>query len=102
MVYFEHTFKDGTGIRIVDVPDEDLNLEIPTIQFRISPDGQKVRILKAILYDSDTKEFLFDEMLDGLLQKRLKEEGKRCMKCGKYFLPHSPSQKQCVDCREAE
>jgi len=99
MTYLEHVFKNGTGIRIADVPYPELEREVPTIQFRISLQGQKTRLLKCILFDKDTGEDLFQELLDNLLQVKLKEIGSKCEKCGKYFLQRSPAQKQCEDCK---
>ncbi|KKN19305.1 hypothetical protein LCGC14_0947040 [marine sediment metagenome] len=99
MVYLEHSFTDGTGIRIVDVPYPELKREVPTIQYRISRQGEKVRILKCMLFDKETGEDLFAELLENLLQVKLKEIGHQCEKCEKYFLPNSPAQRQCGDCK---
>ena len=104
MIYFEHMNEDKTGIRVVDIPDEVLKLEVPTIQIRYhitNAEGQKkAKIISFQLYDPDTKEDLFDELLDGLMKRRIKEQGKDCENCGKGFIPHSPAQKFCDACKE--
>lgn len=99
-VYFEHNFQDGTGIRIADVPDESIKKEVPTIQFRVSSQGMKKKVLSCPLYDKDEDRGLFDELCDRLLQAKIKEVGKQCEKCESYFLPSSPNQRICTDCRE--
>ena len=99
MVYFEYAFSDGTGIRIVDVPHPDLKREVVEVQFRVSVQGQKTRLAKCPLFDKDKKEDLFPQFLDTLLQIKIKEIGKQCPKCEKWFLPSSPNQKQCLDCK---
>lgn len=98
-VYLEHVFKNGTGIRIVDIPYPELEREVPTIQYRISLQGQKTRVLQCVLFDKDTKEDLFAELLENLLQVKLKEIGSKCEKCDQYFLPNSPAQRQCHVCK---
>ncbi len=100
MLYFEHVLDDGTAIRIVDIPDEALNLEVPTVQIRITKQGQKPRIVSFQLYDPDKKELLFDKLVDGVLQKRIEENGIDCENCGTAFIPHSNAQKFCDKCKE--
>lgn len=102
MVYFEHHFQDGTGVRIVDVPHEDLKREVVEIQFRVSVQGKPPRLAKCPLFDKDEGKDLFPEFLDNLLQLKIKEVGKQCDKCERYFLPSSPNQKLCLDCKESK
>ena len=99
-VHFEHNFADGTGIRIVDVPDETIKRQVVEIQFRVSAQGQKPRLAKCPLYDKDTQTDLFPELLDAILQSKIKEIGRKCEKCGENFLPSSPRQLQCFDCKD--
>jgi hypothetical protein len=98
LVYFEYDFQDGTGIRIADVPDESIKKEVPTIQFRISGQGMKKRILSCPLYDMKADKELFPLLVDGLLQEKIKEVGHKCIDCQQYYLPSSPNQKRCTDC----
>lgn len=102
MVYFEYAFADGTGIRIVDVSDETLKREVVEVQFRVSVQGQKPRLAKCPLFDKDLNIDLYPKLVDALLQEKIKEIGKQCEKCERYFLPSSPNQKQCLDCKETE
>jgi methionyl-tRNA synthetase len=100
MEYFAHTFKDTTGFRLVDVPNETLEREVPQMQVRVANDKGKVRLVKFDLYDPDTGEYLFDRLLEGMMQPFLLEHGKRCEMCEMLYLQTSPSQKLCPDCRE--
>lgn len=101
MLYFEYNFEDGTGVRIVTVPHEDIKREVVEIQFRVSVQGKKPRIAKCPLFDKDKKLDLFPVVVDALLQDKIKEIGKQCQKCEKYYLPISPAQKICKDCHDA-
>jgi hypothetical protein len=98
VVYFEHNFQDGTGIRLADVPDESLKKEVPTFQFRISAQGMKSRVISCPLYDKDEELELFPLLVEGLLQEKIKEIGHQCIDCKRYYLPSSPNQKRCSDC----
>lgn len=100
MVYFEHIFKDGTAIRIVDIPDTSLEREVPTLELRVSTGPKSFRKLPVPLYDYDTKEDLFEELVEGLLKQKIKEIGKECENCAESFLPNSPAQKCCPACIE--
>lgn len=104
MVYFEHVFKDGTGVRLADVPYEHLKREIPTLSFRITRQGQKPKVVKAMLYDMDTKEELFPKLVDSLFQVKVEEIGRLCETegCNNHFLPHGPAHKICDACKEAK
>lgn len=99
MLYYEHLFKDETGIRIVDMPNEALGREVPTIQLRVAV-GKGIKLVKCELYDHETGEDLFEELVEGLLKLKIKEIGKECENCGKAFLPNSPAQKFCPECIE--
>lgn len=101
MVYFEHNFQDGTGIRIVTAPHEDIQREVVEIQFRVSGQGGKTRLAKCPLYDKDKKEDLFPALVDAMLQEKIKDIGKQCKKCKKYYLPAGPAQKICKECHDA-
>jgi len=98
MVYYEHKWKDGTALRIVDVPNKSLEREVPTIELRVSTGPKSFRKLSVPLYDYNTKEDLFEGLVDGLLQLKIKEIGKTCENCGLAFLPNSPAQKFCPAC----
>ena len=102
MLYWEHNFADGTGVRIVSVPNEAAKKEVVEIQFRVSGQGAKPRLAKCPLYDRDEEKDLFPDLLDALLQQKIKEVGKQCEKCDRYYLPSSPNQKICMDCKETE
>lgn len=105
MVYFEHQRKDGYALRILDIPYEDLKLELPTIQVRIPDLAGKNRIINFIVHDPDRKEgepTLFDDLVEGLFQHKLKKMGTKCDKCEALFLPKSPAQRHCDDCKRRD
>jgi methionyl-tRNA synthetase len=102
MLLYEHLFKDETGFRIDTRPNEALGREVETLIIRAGNESGKVRVLKIELYDPDTKEFLFPALLKGLMQPFLKEHGKACERCEELYLPTSPSQKLCPECKETE
>jgi len=101
-VHFEHNFGDDTGIRIVDLPDEKLEREVPVIQMRVFIKDLGTRLIGVQLYDKNTGEFLFDRLVKGVMQPLLKEIGHKCEDCGEYYLQTSPSQKTCSDCKEQD
>lgn len=101
MIYFEHNFDDGTGIRLVDVPHEDIQREVVEVQFRVSVQGQKPRLAKCPLFDKDKMEDLFPAFVDSILKQKIREIGRKCKKCEDFYLPVSPSQKVCKACAEA-
>lgn len=99
MLYFEKLFDDTTGIRIVSLPNEELKREEVVIQLRVSTGPNSVKVVKCPLTDPVTHEDVFPELVDALIQCKLRDIGKPCEDCEKYFLPTSPNQRVCKDCK---
>ena len=100
MVIFEHVFDDQTGMRIVTLPNENLGREECVIQLRVHTGPQTIKMVKVALTDPKTHEDLYPLLEDALLQNKLKEVGKQCEHCCRFFLPTSPNHKFCSACRK--
>lgn len=100
-VIFEHTFEDTTGIRIVTMPNEELKKETLRIMLRVKTAPNTVKMVKLELVDAGRElTDLQDDFFEAILQHKIKDIGRKCDKCEKYFLPTSPNQKICVRCKE--
>lgn len=98
-VVFEHVFDGGeTGIRLVTKPNEALKKETLWLQLRVFTGPQTTKLVQVELQE-DGVDFQ-DEFFDAILQHKIKDIGKQCEKCERYFLPHSPNQKKCSKCKE--
>lgn len=96
---FEHLFDDTTGFRIVTLPNEKLKRETVWVQVRVSTGPSTVKLVKIELVDPKTGEDVYPALQDALIQDKIKDIGRQCDDCKKYFLPTSPNQKVCVDCK---
>jgi hypothetical protein len=100
MLIYEKLFDDKTGIRIVTVPDEALQKEVVKLILRVSTGPTTVKVVSLVMKDGEKD--LSDEFIDAFLQLKIKEIGRQCAKCEKYFLPTSPNQKVCTECKESD
>ena len=100
MEIFERSFDDTTGIRIVTLPNEKLKREETVIQLRVSTGPSTVKLVKCALTDPKTHEDLYPLLEEAVLQRKLKEIGKQCEHCCKFFLPTSPNHKYCPECKD--
>lgn len=98
---YEQVFDDTTGIRIVTKPNEKLKKETLWFQLRVSTGPSTVKMIQFELVDKDSGVDLSEEFFDAVLQHKIKDIGRQCERCEKYFLPLSPNQKRCDKCREA-
>jgi len=96
---FEHLFDDTTGIRIVTLPNEKLKREEVVIQLRVSVGPVTKKVVRCALTDPKTQEDLYPLLEDAILQVYFKRVGKKCEKCGRYYMPTSPNQAQCLQCK---
>jgi hypothetical protein len=100
MVIFEHVFDDTTGIRIVTLPNEDIGREEVVLQMRVQTGPSTIKMVKCALTDPKTHEDLYPLLEEALLKNKMKEIGKQCEHCCEFFLPKSPNQKFCPDCKD--
>jgi hypothetical protein len=100
MLIYEKLFQNKQGIRIVTVPDETLKKEVIKITLRIQVGPTTVKPVSLTLVDGAAD--LSDEFLDAILQTKIKDIGRKCKKCEKYFLPTSPRQEVCPACKESD
>jgi hypothetical protein len=100
MLIYEKLFDDKTGIRIVTVPDEVLKKEVIKIILRVSTGPATVKVVSLMMKDGEKD--LSEDFIDAFLQLKIKEIGRQCTKCEKYFLPTSPNQKLCTVCKESD
>jgi hypothetical protein len=95
---YEKLFDDETGMRIVTKPNESLRKETVHIILRVQTGPGTVKVVSFELVDKDKNECLEDEFFDALLQHKIKEVGRQCKKCERYFLPTSPNHQMCDKC----
>jgi hypothetical protein len=100
MVIFEHLFDDTTGMRIVTMPNEAIKREETVIQLRVQTGPQSIKMVKVALTDPKTGEDLFPVLEEALLKNKLKEVGRQCDHCCEFYLPTSPNQKHCPNCKD--
>jgi hypothetical protein len=102
MVIFEHVFDDTTGIRLVTLPNEELEREEVVLQMRVQTGAQTVKMVKCALTDPNTLEDLFPLLEEAILKNKLKEIGRQCEHCCEWYLPKSPNQKFCPECKDLD
>lgn len=100
MVIYEHLFDDTTGIRIVTLPNEKLGREETVLQLRVQTGAQSVKMVKCALTDPETGKDLYPELEEAIHQRKLKEIGRQCDHCCNWYLPNSPNQKFCPECKD--
>jgi len=97
-LWYEHVFRDGTGIKLVDRPFELVKKEVPTLIFKLSADGEEQKVISCPLYDADTGEDLFPGLLAGMKKRQFLKK-KICKVCNNEFTPNSANQQTCDKCR---
>ncbi len=101
-VIFEHVFDDTTGIRLVTLPNETLGREETVLQLRVQTAPNTIKMIKCALTDPKTHEDIYPAFAEALLEAKMKEIGKQCDHCCKWFLHKAPNQKYCPDCKDLD
>ena len=122
---WEHKFRDGSAVCIINKEFKEAKRPVPHFQFRFKHRGKNM-VVEAPLFDrhdgSDLLESMYKKLMKYMRDKGVEEEpeqevklqvdestpfaersfkAKTCIKCKREFIPDSPAQKHCKFCMKS-